>query len=376
MGLISSQSLPQDKGTAFSVNSATMSTYAKNRRICEPSEPLSPEEIVSFSLCATMIILTIIIALISIPSLRKLRKLNKILQTLFITALISLSLFQTCSILIPITCHLINQRMAMIPMTFALFFYWTMMLTLLGSLITRLYITFDKSIYKINTITRNILNTLYSFTIIGFITPIALYTSAIEATSDNDLQKRISWTIYIAAIGFSCYMITAGFAVFLFARNMMKLTKSRATPEKRASITIGRRSTDLNAKQAMFIDKISRYVSLFTWAMCSTLITALSMFVAEAIPELFNGRFIYLLLISGSIDGVVNVICLTLQYSFAGMVYYRYCTWMECCWKAVFVRNAEKSLEQQVADVLEMEISTHSQGTGSPSEGKRIQFQE
>ena len=306
-----------------------MSSYAKNRRICEPSDPLSPEEIISLAISITMVVTILILTIISIPSLQKLLKLNKRLKCSFITTIISFFCGQLSATVISTICHTFSGRMAMIPMTFVILSYNVMILTLVGSLITRLYITFDKSVYKIANITRYIVNTMHVITILLFMTAVAVYVSAIFREHPIQGQVQISLTIYFAAAGFSFYLITAAFAGFLFARKMMKLVHLRATSRSaQCNGENGARISELNTKQKCFIDKISRYVSLFTCALISTLATMLSPFVAEAIPSLFTGRFIHLILISRTIDSALNVVCLTLQYSFTTSFYYKYCIWI------------------------------------------------
>ena len=113
---------------------------------------------------------------------------------------------------------------------------------------------------------------------------------------------------------------------------------------KMSSVCIGH----LNIEQKMFIEKISRYVSLFTVAMLVTLFTAISILIAQSIPGLFTGRFVYLMVMSAAWDSTFNVCCLVLQYSFATSFYYKYFAWIECCWKRLFTKRAEKDLKKEV----------------------------
>ena len=59
--------------------------------------------------------------------------------------------------------------------------------------------------------------------------------------------------------------------------------------------------------------------------MVSTLVTSLMVIIAQSLPAVFDMRFIYFI-ISGAIDSTVNIICLTMQYSFAASYYRRYCS--------------------------------------------------
>ena len=43
----------------------------------------------------------------------------------------------------------------------------------------------------------------------------------------------------------------------------------------------------------------------------------------------------------------MNFLCLALQYSFTSEFYYKYCEWIECCWKAIFMRKTYRSLQKQ-----------------------------
>ena len=233
----------------------------------------------------------------------------------------------------------------MIPMTFATFSYYIMAVNLLGSLLFRLYLTFDGSMYRVSKTTRTMLNLLYILVWITMIPALIIYASCIPSTvSSETVQKRISVTIYFISSAFILYIITAAFCVTIFAQNMLKLSKSRASSLQNV---MDKAVQDLNRNQTLFINKISRYVSLFTIAVILTFITMSSVFIPELIPSTFEGKTVQLILISGCIDGVMNIICLALQYSFSSDFYHKYCEWIECCWKRIFIRKTQREIQRK-----------------------------
>ena len=358
-----------------------MSTYAENRRICDANEPYVAEEIISISLSTTALIFGVVLGIIFMSKMRRMKKLHNLLKLIIIITVICQILYTLSATSIPVLCHNINENVSMIGMTCSLLFYFIMMCALLGTLIIRLHLTFRHSIYKIPFIKQFILMIFFILTMCSFITAVGLYLSCViqwdqldteSESGDNEIQSRIKWVIYFAMIAWSQYIITAAFAVFLFAQNMLKLTKKRAStmrnimnPQRDINL---QNETELNKSQSKYINNTSRYVSLFTWALISSFVTMLSPMVANYIPSVFDGRFIYLILISGSIDGTINVICLLLQYSFCNPFYYKYCKWMECCWKRIFIRRAHKALMNKYRQQLAVVIPSRSTANQSTNE--------
>ena len=350
-----------------------MSTYAERRKICDQSAPLSSPEIASITIEITMLFIAITMAIVFLKSLSKLKKLNKMLRLLFISTITALFIYLISALSIPIICHQISEQISMIPMAIAILFYFITIINLLNTLLCRLYVTFNQSAYKIKNSGRYALNSLNTITMLLFAISIIMYISAIflkPSTKKLIIEQRIAFAIYFAATGFSFYIITTAIIVYLFARNMLRLTRLRATSVIRVNsgsespkagtmggmfaMEIQRKATELNEKQTKFINNISRYVSLFTFSLLSTFMTMLSPLIAEAFPSVFNGRFIYLILMVGSIDGTVNMACLALQYSFATEFYYKYCIWIECCWKRLFTVHMERALEKKYMEEIQL----------------------
>ena len=321
-----------------------MSTYAENRIICDPDESYAAVEFISIALSTSVLIFAVSLTVYSFKAVNKSDKLHNLLRWMIITTIIELLLYCISAISIPILCHTINESISMIGMTSAMLFYFMMMCDLLATLIIRLWLTFRGSMYQISTAKHCILMILLPITILVFFMGVGLYLSCIIIS--NDIQLRIAWVIYLALIAWSFYIITAIFAVSLFAQNMLKLTKLRTSTMKDV-LEITRQNTEINKSQCRLIRDTSRYVSLFTLALLSSFVKMFIPIISNTFPYIFGGKFIYLTLISGSIDGVINISCLILQYSFCDRVYHKHCKWVECCWKRIFERNIHKSIEKK-----------------------------
>lgn len=352
--------------------------HEDDRLICDPSTTIAPIELFSIILASLLLIFMLIILYISILALNKIEKLDKILKYLFISSIIAHSGYLLSGIGVNIVCQgwYDADREAMVPFSCILFFYYNMLMVLLGTLLIRLYISFDNSIYKIKGCSRYTLNILYFITAIQIIPALGIYVSAIPAKSSVTVQNRISITVYFVGSWFILYMVTATFCICLFAKNMLKITKLNATPsvvnlyiteDKKDEIestgTIDdmgreRSATELNDQQQRFLAKISRYVSLFTLAIILTFCTAIGSMSLELIPTTFEGKSVQLIIMSGYFDGVLNIICLALQYPFAKEFYYKYCLWVECCWKAIFIRKAEKHQPKKKIKLVVMKSET------------------
>eukprot|EP01083_Nonionella_stella_P148964 472456_1 len=277
------------------------------RVICDPSTSISSVEITSIVIASVMLTITILIAIASIKAMKRKTAMKKVLKWLFVSSMIA---------------------------------YYFMALNLLGSLLYRLYITFDDSMYRISTVPRYILNVLFVTCVFLMLPTVGIYASCIPSSDRSEVQQRILYAIYCGLASFIFYIITAVIIVSLFAKNMLLLSKSRASSKR----NITQENPQLNQRQMLFINQISRYVSLFSMAMLSTFVTVTSVMLAGIVPSSLKGKTVQLMLISISIDGTVNMSCLALQYTFTNEFYHRHCKWIECCWKAIFIKRTFQSM--------------------------------
>eukprot|EP01083_Nonionella_stella_P148965 472457_1 len=312
------------------------------RVICDPSTSISSVEITSIVIASVMLTITILIAIASIKAMKRKTAMKKVLKWLFVSSMIALCTYLLCTIALALTCEYATNpdAISMIPMTVILFSYYFMALNLLGSLLYRLYITFDDSMYRISTVPRYILNVLFVTCVFLMLPTVGIYASCIPSSDRSEVQQRILYAIYCGLASFIFYIITAVIIVSLFAKNMLLLSKSRASSKR----NITQENPQLNQRQMLFINQISRYVSLFSMAMLSTFVTVTSVMLAGIVPSSLKGKTVQLMLISISIDGTVNMSCLALQYTFTNEFYHRHCKWIECCWKAIFIKRTFQSM--------------------------------
>ena len=346
-----------------------MSTYSENRRFCDARLDLAADEIISIVLAATMLICTMSIGIRIQIILHHQTKLIAKLKWLYTSSVISYTTYLISAISMPLVCHSSqsngNHR-AMIPILFGLISYFTMLLNLLATLLIRLYHTFDQSMYRIPQITRYIINGLFTFTVILFVIGITFYIGAIAQTDETRQRNIVGVTVLFSSAGFITYIITAAYIVIIFARNMLKLTKLRASSSKNV--------LNLNKTQNKLINNISRYVSLFSFALFFTFLAMLTPYFVNLVPNLFEGRYINLILIFGTIDGMVNIVCLALQNKFATKFYKEHCEWIECCWKSCFKKVIKQALYERRQMEVEIEMDDDN-GNDEEHSSEKDQFE-
>ena len=331
-------------------------------RFCIPGDITTPE-IITIIIVSIGLILSIIISIITIKCILKMAKLNKILKYLYITSNIAICLDLIFGILSPTLCHLHSESVSHIMFIMGLLFYYILMLNLLATLIYRLYITFNQSIYKITKIKKYIVNSLFIITCLLFLTTMIIQCISaaliIQKKLENGERRQyMLLAIYFNVTAFLTYIITSAFVVYLFARNMMKLTHSRATSMRNVH-DMNMADINLNKKQTKFIKNITRYVSLFSVALISSIFSMIWVFIVfgDVLPAGIQVTAFQLVIQESCIDAVINLICLALQYQFATNFYEKYCKWIEWCWKRVFIKNAHNELIRKYEMQIQRESS-------------------
>eukprot|EP01083_Nonionella_stella_P254067 873556_1 len=108
---------------------------------------------------------------------------------------------------------------------------------------------------------------------------------------------------------------------------------------------------ELNKSQKKLIHQIARYNALFALGSVLNVVSligfTLSLAVAINKGERYYPQVVASAQIFTNINGVVNVICLYLQYSFATKHYQKYCGCLDLCWKNIFNRKAMKLLKHE-----------------------------
>ena len=233
------------------------------------------------------------------------------------------------------------------------FGYIMFMITLLATLILRLYLTFRASVYRISRISSWIFSVIL----------LLLFAAACKITVDIFLIEWKTWLInvyYTVIVWFSLYFIASVSAVAMFIARLGHLAKSlhSHTPSiSNSPDTSNVGDIQLDKQQRQLADLAAKYVMLYLIAWISTI---LSWAISLAVSVESELR----LVVSG-IDLCVNLWALYLQFSCASDHYEKCC---KCCDKRFRGIMRTKTQEMIHKRSLEMHSSITSCSSISGSE--------
>ena len=189
-------------------------------------------------------------------------------------------------------------------------------ISLLGTLLVRLYITFDHSAYKVSGYMRHGLNALFVVMVIANVIQCILFMMLQfgNYSFHHGFYDEIALAVFLAS-----YVVCALCAVAVFCSKLLKLAESQTSLSRRE------KWTNMSAK----------YVSLFCLAMFSTCVLIIIGYSSG------RGHF-GILLITFSFDWSINTMCLYLQYSFSSKQYNKYCSKLDLCCKAFITRAMKR----------------------------------
>ena len=213
------------------------------------------------------------------------------------------------------------------------FSYLCFFITLLATLVTRLYVTFQDSAMRMAR------NTLYLFGVIfvllfllsiAFAIVLAQQYSGDIFNESNILQHRM-----FVVIPFLClYFIGSAAAIWLFVVNVLHLTTLQYRSGTLCNSSVSMNDITLNGRQQKILHLSAKYVSLFCVASLSTFISVVFSFG--------NRRFNRFIAIFLSVDLSVNLLCLYLQFAFASEHYRKCCCCWDSCCRAMVQRKAKR----------------------------------
>ena len=239
------------------------------------------------------------------------------------------------------------------------FMYFTLIFACtLAMVLVRVYTIFKDSIYR----TTKFQN--YCFVILYIVTMVITYLGLMPMiVGIDDIDESLNpekfdkYYDFLTIIGTVLYLITYIYGMYVFAKCMVKLTTMTtiSSNESRSS----QRSINLNECQNKRKEELlytsAKYVSLLSIAIITSFLTTgiywyLYSIVNDSLSWSIMGAEILILV--ASVDCVVNIICLYLQYSFAKKYYDRYCGCMSRLCKGFIVINLEKSMKDVMQNVI------------------------
>ena len=305
-------------------------------------------EYITFCILGIGLLLQIIVGLKSIKEIPKLKELNKSIKLLYYVAIISSLIFTISRGSATIFyCCIGDYYIAEFFYPIECIFYTCIVACLLGTLLSRLYYTFNHSIFEISKMK------MYTLIIcnIGFFTfgigsTIILFIIRIRGLNynDNEINQLFNLSILFASIAAMFYFIGSVFTSFLFVSNLFKLITLRqlSSYNKNNDIEI-KKQIKLSEHHLVIIDQISRHVALLSLAIFTTILTMMSYGIVvnarnnvSILLEIFG--------IVEIIDVTINVICLYLQFSFAKKYYVKYCKCLQLFWKYIFSALTKHSM--------------------------------
>eukprot|EP01083_Nonionella_stella_P072558 195676_1 len=246
---------------------------------------------------------------------------------------------------------------------------WLLCIVILSILLTllfRLYFTFRDTIYALTTAMKVVLITLFITLLVVSLCNLSLLSYAY--VNRNKVEIHLIPVIWLGAINGALYIITTVIAIAQFATNLMKLTESRQSDEevlrkgpskirktRRGSIQV---NVELNREQKKLIQHTTKYVGLLSIGISTSVCTLIILIASgDAFGEDWNMKWFQVAYIFLSLDATINITCLYLQYTFAKEYYNKYCKLIHLCWNCMLTRTAERSISRRISKVQLIEDS-------------------
>ena len=312
---------------------------AFNMQACR--EPHIVESVVALIVITVSLVGLFITGCISCFKLQKMAKLNIIMKWLFYSTFIFSLTSEICHCLVILLCQFINYGPVEIEIynirVLHITLYMMVLLSLISTLIARLHFSFRDSIYGLSNLHKTIFILLMILlTSSGISSCLGLFLDRFPANFETSLVSGITYTI------------ATGYSVTLFAYKLMKLVNIRAASVKDV---MDENAIKLNKSQTKFIAQTSKYLSLLGLATLSSIITVITLAVFIATQLQWVG---YVMGIHISMDTLVNMILLYLQYPFAKHYYDKYCKWSNKFWTMILMTSAERSMQSKLRKSVEL----------------------
>ena len=323
----------------------TMSGNREPVNACYQSVTHNALQIATIIVSVIGFIVIIPITIHSYHELLKLTKLHYILKLLYKICIIN----SCCCLIVTFTqaiLCLISSRYSWEALILDPIFYlliYIIFLSLLATLIFRLYNTFMDSIYNLSKFNIWLFTIAYIITAALFMISILEFLYITYAFKGDWIEYSNKFGItggYFSFAAIVTYIIIATYAILIFVKKLMDLAMSRNYT-----------SLSLTPQQLNLINRSSKYISLLSLAMFTSILTSISWICGTLLwsaDDELNAILDQSMVLLTLIDCTVNAICLYLQFKFSERYYEKYCKeWIECCWKHRLVSKANKCMEMK-----------------------------
>eukprot|EP01084_Bolivina_argentea_P307686 531859_1 len=196
-------------------------------------------------------------------------------------------------------------------------------------LIYRLHFSFKDSTFAISKTTKCILITLYTVTVLLFlfVSIQAIIMVIGSGCVGNDATSTVT---NLNLIPIPLYILTTIITIIIFAKKLLKLI----TFQQNTALDVNKLPS-LKTHQKKMIENTTRYISLLTMGIFSSC-------CVMAFIWIFS-RYVWIFSLILSIDAVINIIGLYLQFPFSVNHYKKYCKCLHSCWRYILTKNAKST---------------------------------
>lgn len=340
---------------------------------CNEGEIANAIKIISVIVSCVGLFIILFIVEVSVNKIRRSDNIKSVFKYLYYVAFIS-SLITITTVIISTFLNLFcHNHIAQFLDIISIHLYYLLLLSLLSTLILRLYYSFKGSIYKLSSLTIKLF-------IISFICLISLVISHfimyIYYIIHLDQEWVMTVIIYICSANILLYLLTAGIAVFLFVKKILTLIKDRAHLNVEHSVPTTTNTefaesdqyeedeeeeehedmVEFDKQQLKLMECTSRYVGLFSLATCTSLLAGFVILAgAISMGDEWMKYFNEIVLIFAVIDCTMTVICLYLQYSFSTDIYKKYCICLDWFWRHWIVDRTSKSIKKKYSSIRKID---------------------
>eukprot|EP01084_Bolivina_argentea_P014781 27644_1 len=229
---------------------------------------------------------------------------------------------------------------------------------LLLVLLLRLHFTFKGSYLELSTVAKIIFSILYVIILIMTCVLSVIMSHRIFLYWFSTLKyiDNMTFAIVIGIHSFT-YIGTTVIANIIFGKKLINLSNVTSS----SSIDIHQKSDILNKEQLKIIESVTRHSLLLNIGIFGGFITVCFIIIAVLLHTsggYWTITYLHVVFIIISIDFVVHVSTIYLQYSFTTKYYDKYCKTGHSCWRYVLTQKAEKLLLKQYQKDINHEIET------------------
>ena len=320
----------------------------------------------------------------STPKTKNKTNINPIIKYLYlISSTIAILVAITCIVASFHRCHWATQHafydpdITLSPIAGGL--YFILILTILATLLFRLYITFKGSMFSISKCQKWSFLVLFSLSTVSACIAIILLYVVNSYTRNIVLFAAESPLLSIYSVIFGVfYTLTSIYGMVVFCRKMHGITKLQMQSLRNVTDI---NNVSINKRQQKLLDAASKYISLLSIAIISTFLGFVAFGIVisgfrwmpyddpeEEHSETFEFWRTTINFIVLPLDCTVNILCLYLQFPFAKDTYRKYCGCCSKCWKLVLVKRTERTLMKKFLEYeSERANSVHTNSVASVS---------